>query len=155
GTPVTPQALHDRFRPAAARFLERLLASALTEVVAADPVTIPLLQRFRGVYLQDSTVVRLPDALEANWPGCGGSAESATKAAVTFFVRLDRGSGALTRLIPQPARISDSATAVADEDLPAGALRLADLGFFDVEEFRRLGKRGVFWLSRLLPAAKI
>jgi len=44
---------------------------------------------------------------------------------------------------------------VADEGLPAGSLRLADLGFFDVEEFRRLGQRGVFWLSRLLPATKV
>jgi hypothetical protein len=155
GTPITPQGLDERFHPAAARFLERLLASAMTHVVTANPVTIPLLQRFQGVYLQDSTVIRLPDALEENWPGCGGSAESATKAAVKFFVRLDLSTGAITRLLPQPARISDSATAVADEDLPAGALRLADLGFFDVEEFRRLGGRGVFWLSRLLPATKL
>jgi hypothetical protein len=155
GAPITPQGLDGRFHPAAARFLERLLAGAMTQVVAADPVTIPLLQRFRGVFLQDSTVIRLPDALEGAWPGCGGSAGSAVKAAVKFFVRLDLSTGALTRLIAQPARISDSATAVADDDLPAGALRLADLGFFDVEEFRRLGGRGVFWLSRLLPATKI
>jgi len=155
GTPITPQALDERFQPAAARFLERLLARAMTQVVTADPVTIPLLQRFAGVYLQDSTVIRLPDALEAEWPGCGGSTESASTAAIKFFVRLDLGTGALTRLIPQPARVSDSATVVADEDLPAGSLRLADLGFFDIEEFRRLGQRNVFWLSRLLPAAKI
>jgi hypothetical protein len=155
GAPITPQALDERFHPAAACFLERLLASAMTQVVTANPVTIPLLQRFAGVYLQDSTVIRLPDALEGNWPGCGGSTDSASKAAIKFFVRLDLQAGALTRLIPQPARVSDSATVVADEDLPTGALRLADLGFFDIEEFRRLGLRGVFWLSRLLPAAKI
>src|SRR6516164_2035809 len=46
GTPITPQALDERFQPAAARFLERLLARAMTQVVTADPVTIPLLQRF-------------------------------------------------------------------------------------------------------------
>ena len=155
GTSITPQGLDERFHPAAARFLERLLASAMTQLVTADPVTIPLLQRFAGVYIQDSTVIRLPDALEEVWPGCGGSADSASKAAVKFFVRLDLQSGTLTRLVPLPARVSDSATVVADEDLPAGALRLADLGFFDVEEFRRLGQRGVFWLSRLLPATKV
>lgn len=105
--------------------------------------------------MQDSTVIRLPDALEAEWPGCGGSTESASTAAIKFFVRLDLGTGALTRLIPQAARVSDSATVVADEDLPPGSLRLADLGFFDIEEFRRLGQRNVFWLSRLLPATKI
>jgi Transposase DDE domain len=155
GTSITPQGLDERFHPAAARFLERLLASAMTQLVTADPVTIPLLQRFAGVYVQDSTVIRLPDALEEVWPGCGGSADSAGKAAVRFFVRLDLQSGTLTRLVPLPARVSDSATVVADEDLPAGSLRLADLGFFDIEEFRRLGQRGVFWLSRLLPATKV
>jgi Transposase DDE domain len=155
GAPITPQGLDERFHPAAARFLESLLARAMTQVVTADPVTIPLLRRFAGVYLQDSTVIRLPDALEGNWPGCGGSADSASQAAVKFFVRLDLTSGTLTRLVPQPARVSDSAMVVADEDLPPGSLRLADLGFFDIEEFRRLGQRGVFWLSRLLPAAKI
>jgi hypothetical protein len=155
GTPITPQGLDGRFHSAAALFLERLLASAMTQVVTADPVTVPLLRRFAGVYVQDSTVIRLPDALEGVWPGCGGSADSASRSAVKFFVRLDLRAGTLTRLVPQPARVSDSATVVADEDLPAGALRLADLGFFDVEAFRRLGQRGAFWLSRLLPATKI
>jgi hypothetical protein len=155
GAPITPQGLDERFHSAAARFLEHLLASAMTQLVTADPVTIPLLQRFAGVYVQDSTVIRLPDAREEAWPGCGGSADSASKAAVKCFVRLDLQSGTLTRLVPLPARVSDSATVVADEDLPAGSLRLADLGFFDVEGFRRLGWRGVFWLSRLLPATKI
>src|SRR5262249_57522147 len=117
----------------------------------ADPVTIPLLQRFAGVYVQDSTVIRLPDALEGVWPGCGGSADSASKAAVKFFVRLDLQAGTLTRLVPQPARVSDSATVVADEDLPAGSLRLADLGFFGVQDFRRLGHPRPFSLSPLLP----
>jgi len=155
GTSITPQGLDERFHPAAARFLERLLASAMTQLVTADPVTIPLRQRFAGVYVQDRTVIRLPDALEEVWPGCGGSADSASKAAVKFFVRLDLQSGTLTRLVPLPARVSDSATVVADEDLPAGSLRLADLGFFDVEECRRLAQRGVFWLSRLLPATTV
>lgn len=155
GTPISPQGLDQRFHPAAARFLERLLANAMTLVVTANPVTIPLLRRFAGVFVQDSTVIRLPDALEKDWPGCGGSTDSACKAAIKFFVRLDLTSGALTRLIPLPARVSDAATTVADDDLPVGSLRLGDLGFFDIEEFRRLGQRGVFWLSRLLPAAKI
>src|SRR5262249_52528130 len=117
GAPITPQGLDERFHPAAARFLERLLAGAMTQVLTADPLTIPFLRRFAGVYLQDSTVIRLPDALQASWPGCGGSADSASKAAVKFFVRLDLQSGTLTRLVPQPARVSDSATVVAGEGL--------------------------------------
>src|SRR4051794_3506630 len=37
----------------------------------------------------------------------------------------------------------------AEETLPTGALRLADLGFFDLELFRLLGEADGYWLSRL------
>ena len=33
--------------------------------------------------------------------------------------------------------------------LPRGALRIADLGFFDLDVFARLAGQGVYWLSRL------
>jgi hypothetical protein len=127
----------------------------MTQVVTANPVPTPLRQRFAGAYVQDSTVIRLPDAREGSWPGCGGSAGPASKAAVKFFVRLDLQSGTLTRPVPQPARVSDSATVVAPDDLRSGSLRLADLGLFDVEGFRRPGQRGVSWLGRLLPSTKL
>lgn len=34
-------------------------------------------------------------------------------------------------------------------DLPAGSLRLADVGYFKVDVFKQLNDRGVWWLSRL------
>src|SRR5215467_15987000 len=55
GVAISPQGLDQRFTPAAAQFLQRILEGAMGSVVASDPVAIPLLQRFQGVYLLDSS----------------------------------------------------------------------------------------------------
>src|SRR5438270_11092914 len=74
GTVISPQALDQRFTPQAAEFLHDVLQAAVHRVVAADPVAVPLLQRFPGgVHLFDSTTIALPDALASLWAGCGGT----------------------------------------------------------------------------------
>ena len=45
GVEITPQALLQRFTPRAAECLRQVLASAVAEVIAAEPVAIPVLQR--------------------------------------------------------------------------------------------------------------
>jgi hypothetical protein len=73
GVTVAPQARDQRFTPSAAACLERVLSMAITRVVAAAPVAVPILDRFTAVYLQDSSTIVLPDALADMWQGCGGS----------------------------------------------------------------------------------
>jgi hypothetical protein len=46
-----------------------VLEEAVNMVIAADPVAIPVLQRFNGVYLQDASTIVLPDALGEIYPG--------------------------------------------------------------------------------------
>lgn len=156
GVPVQPQALDQRFTAAAADCLQRVLAAAVRQVVAADPVAVPLLRRFTGVFVQDSTTIALPDALADVWPGCGGGAAREARAAVKFQVRLDLTTGRLAGPFPQPGRAADHSSPLQDgDDLPAGALRLADLGYFDLDTFERLGRRQVWWLSRWQPGTAV
>src|SRR5262249_10008505 len=54
GVEVTPEALHQRFDRAAACCLEQVLCAAVREVVAADPIVLPILDRFREVSFHDS-----------------------------------------------------------------------------------------------------
>src|SRR5919202_2736188 len=105
GLAISPQGLDARFGPEAAALLRRLLEAAVHAVVAADPVAIPLLARFHGVYLHDSSVVALPAALAELWPGSGGSAPAAT---LKLGVRLDLVSGALLGPVLQPGRSHDT-----------------------------------------------
>lgn len=72
GVPISAQGLEQRFGPQAAAFLERLLQDAVLRVVETEPAAIPLLQRFTGVFVLDSTLVSLPRALASLWPGLGG-----------------------------------------------------------------------------------
>ena len=60
---ITPAGLTQRFTAAAATFLQAVLAAAVTRTLAADPLAIPLLERFAAVYLEDSTSIGLPDVL--------------------------------------------------------------------------------------------
>src|SRR5947209_19590928 len=63
GIAITSQGLQERWTPQAAAFMRALFEVALTQVVVADPVAIPLLSRFGAVVLEDSTQVRLLDEL--------------------------------------------------------------------------------------------
>ncbi len=133
----------------AADCLGRVLARAMREVVAAaSPVAVPVLGRFSGVYLYDGSVVALPEALEEVWAGCGGP--HGNTAALKVGVRLELLSGAIGGPALGAGRDHDRTLGLEAETMPAGALRLADLGFFDLKLFGRLGGRGCYWLSRLM-----
>src|SRR5262245_42327229 len=45
GVVITPQGIDHRFTEATATFLKQVLDAAVTQVVASDPVAIPLLRR--------------------------------------------------------------------------------------------------------------
>src|SRR5215212_10079857 len=87
GVAISPQGLDQRFTPEAAACLEAVLAATVTELVAADPVAVPLLARFPAIDIQDTTTVPLPDALAGEWRGCG-SGTAGGAAAVKAHVRL-------------------------------------------------------------------
>lgn len=150
GVPVSPQALDQRFTPTAAACLEAVLGVAVGSVIAADPVAVPLLRRFRGVYVQDSTTIGLPGALAEHFPGCGNaSTPAAQSAALKLQVRLELTTGALDGPVPHAGRTHDRAAPAVGAPLPPGALRLADLGYFSLDSLGALAADGVFWLARL------
>ena len=147
GVNISPQALDQRFTASAAACLQQVLLTAIARVITAEPVAIPLLQRFPAVYVQDSSTIVLPDVFAAQWHGCGGSTASGTSAALKLQARLEMCTGRLDVQL-QEGHASDRA-AVLPGPLPAGALRLADLGYWSLEAFAALAQHEVFWLSRL------
>ena len=97
--------------------------------------------------MQDSSTIILPEIFAAQWHGCGGSTASSARAALKLQARLEMRTGRLDVQL-QEGRASDRA-AVLPGPLPAGALRLADLGYWSLEAFAALAQHQVFWLSRL------
>lgn len=139
GAAVCPSALDQRFTPAAAVFLHALLAQTLQ--AAADhasradaPATDTLLARFTGVYIDDRTPIGLPKALACFFPGTGGSGGPTAALKIPLRMQLRRGSLELSDL--QPGRACDRTSPLSHGPLPAGSLRLADLGYYSLEAFQ-------------------
>lgn len=148
GVSISAQGLDQRLGEAGAVFLEELLGAAVQTVIAADPGAIPLLQRFSAVELLDSSTIALPAALAPWWPGC-----TPGSAALKLHVRFDLCRGRLSGLFVREGRTSDRHTPVQTAPLPAGALRVANLGSFALHTVARL--RDAFWLSRFYSGTAV
>jgi hypothetical protein len=146
GLEISAQGLDQRFTTRAAEFLQALFEVALAQVVVADPVAIPLLQRFAGVCLEDSSTMSLPAALKPLFQGNGGKA---SPAACKIFVRLDMLRGQLTCSPLQNGRKADTATPLETVPTPGRTLHLRDRGFTDLERWKAEDEQGQLVLSYL------
>lgn len=155
GVDASPQAIDQRFTFATANLLRCVLNSALHHTISSDGVAIPILQRFTGVRIHDGTTITLPDALREQWAGCGGHSQLGTSAALKCGVQFDLLTGNLTALDLVSGRTHDSALPCQHTDLPAGSLRLADLGFYDLQRLAEYDRAQVYFLSKLRPSVKV
>lgn len=146
---ISNQALDQRFTSAAADLLKEALNAAATTLIAAQPVAIPLLQRFGAVIIQDGSLITLPEELTTVWRGCGGSTPEAGAAALKIQLRLDLLSGTLQGPLLQDGRTHDQSAVFPEVPARKGRLYLNDLGYFSLDRFRDIDRRGDFFLSRL------
>ena len=142
GMALSTQGLDQRFNAKAAYFLDSLLAEAVQHVVGTVPQAQSLLSRFKGVYVSDSTVVGLPEALGAVFRGPNG-ATAAAKVAVQW----DLHSGAVGLWLSS-GTVHDQRTGPVARTLPPGGLRLNDLGFFKLATFAEDDAAGRYFFSR-------
>jgi DDE family transposase len=154
GVMVSAEALHQRFDRRAASCLEQVLGAAVRQIVAADPIVLPILDRFSEVVAQDSTSISLPEVLAQVWQGCGNGGEHAGNAALKLHLALDLCSGRLRGPHLVDGRESDR-NATLESDLPQGAGKMVDLGLWDLALLARLKARGVYWFSRCLASSAI
>jgi hypothetical protein len=146
---IALQSLHERFNAKAVDCLQRVLREAMKCLFEARPETIPLLRRFPEVCLEDSTTSGLPASLADEYPGCGGSHPEAGRAGLKVIVQLEAITGRVCISEPVSASTSDRALHPSLPAIPRGGLRLADLGFFDLQRMARDTEQGIFWISRV------
>jgi len=147
GVTISPQGLQDRLNERGAAFLKQVLARSLHYLVQAEAGSIDFLKQFKGVYLQDSTTIPLPANLVSEWQGNGN--QVGASAALKVQTVLDYQQGQLGIQLVH-ARQHDCP--LQTTDLPPGALRLADTGYFKVKVFQNLNQREVAWVTRV-PAS--
>jgi hypothetical protein len=148
GVPISAQGLDQRFTEPLAATLRQVLDAAVTQVVTSDPVAMPLLARFTGVVVQDSTTISLPAALASVWRGCGGTAGQGL-AALKLNVRLDLRGGHLDGPRLAAGRTQDRTFLTTDAPLAPGSLWIGDLGFVTLARLRSYAAAGVYWLTRV------
>jgi hypothetical protein len=159
GVSISPQGLDQRFTKEAASFLHQVLDEAVSTIISTNPAAIPLLRRFNGVYIQDSSIIRLPDELCEIWTGCGGSSPQNTSSSVKLQIRWDFSAGGITGPILQSGRENDKSCSLMNEPLPAQALWIAlrrsralffaDLGYFSLTLLADFSADDTYWLTRL------
>jgi len=147
GVKISPQGLDQRFTEVAAACLYEVLQASVGQVIGAEEVVIPLLQRFKGVYLEDSSTIVLPPELAEVWAGCGNTTGQG-KAALKLNVRLELLRGLLQGPMLTDGRTHDRKTALQAQPLSPGSLRLADANYWSLAEFQAMGEAGCYWLSR-------
>lgn len=129
GQAISVQGFEQRVEQAqSVRFMQALLEEVLKCLVTSEAGRA-VLPMFKGVYLTDCT--------RLDGPGLGQK----------VGVRLELQHGQL-QLALMDATAHDQTTPVIEQALPAGALHLADLGFFKLARFQRWNEQGVYWLTR-------
>lgn len=151
GVTISKQGIEEHWTFKTADWLYAVLLRAVHCLISAKGVAIPLLQRFRGVYIEDGSTIRLPDGLERYWRGCrGGNGQATgTKAGVKLTVRLELSEGTLSGPLLQDGRRHESTSLLQQVPLEKGALWIADLGYFALVRLAQLSKAGVYFLMPL------
>src|SRR5438876_7779938 len=92
---MTASGISQRFTAESARLMERVLERLSAEYLQADEeVPVALVRRFRAVFVEDSSVIALPESLATIWQGCGGR-DGNSGAALKLFVRWEVTRGSL------------------------------------------------------------
>jgi hypothetical protein len=151
---ISAQGLDQRFTESGAKLLKSILDQAITQLVQGETPALPILERFSAVYILDSSVVELPEDLTKVWSGCGNGAGTG-QAAVKIEVRLDLLSGEMTGPFLEDGRIHDAVSRIQSVPTAARSLRIADLGYWSLDEMEEIAKAGGFWLSRLKSMVKV
>jgi hypothetical protein len=135
---VSKQAIEERFTMRTADWLLAVLRRGVQLLVCAEAVSMPLLQRFTAVMIEDGSTISLPAALKEVWRGCGGSG---AVAALKLTVRWDVLRGGMSGPYLQDGRQSETRSPLREQQMARGSLWIGDLGYFALTWLTTLGKQ--------------
>ena len=145
---ITPEAVQQRMTARAVAFLRDLLQTAFaklhTEITSCDD---GLFAPFGSVYIADSTGFGLPESLQKQFPGSGGSA---SKAGAGLQLVWEYMSQTFAHFALVPGNVPDNAYVDTVVDLARPhSLFVFDLGYFKLTAFAKIAAAQAYFLSRL------
>jgi hypothetical protein len=145
GVAISKQGLPGRIQKAVP-FLQEMFEQAVRLFRHTLPLEVAVLKQFASIFITDSTVVALPEALQTEFAGCGGSGSAAAaKIQLTFELLY----GALEAVEFEAGRSPDQSYTGHVRRIQPGALYLSDLGYFVVKRFQQIDQQHAYFLSRL------
>jgi len=133
GDRLSCQGLDQRFTEKAEALMKAMLGEALRQEAVSQPEVEGLLGRFNGVWIVDGTI---------------------SDQGYKILTWLNLSDGQIKMEIVPPT-VHDNGVELAHMNLPGGALKLGDLGFFDLDRFAEYNQQGVFWISRYKASTKL
>lgn len=146
GTSVSKQAISQRMTSEWTATIKELLG----EVIGAQSghrVKHKLFSHFRNVWLQDSTILRLPDALFNRFKGNVSQGLRQTFAKLNVVVDVLNGQCIGMEWMSYTIN-EQTISARSIKGIKAGDLIIRDLGYFVIDSFKLLIKRGIYFLSK-------
>ena len=145
GVAISKQGLQGRIENAVP-FLHEMFEQAVRLFRHELPLDLAVLKQFASIFITDSTVVALPEALRDEFVGCGGSgSEAAVKLQLTFELLY----GVMEAVEFEAGRSPDQVYAGHLRRIQPGALYLSDLGYFVVKRLQEIDQQRAYFLSRL------
>ena len=140
--------LSERFTKQAEAFMKGAFEIVLTKSLSSTPV-LQTLEGFTEVRIQDSTTIKLPDALKGHFPGTSGVC---SKSSMKLDFQQDLKSGAMKFEVR--TGVMNDATAEMGT-IKSGSLWLRDLGYFSSNSLKRIAEGGAYYVSRLKCSSNI
>ena len=145
GEHLTRNGLHERLSNNAVEFFTQMLSHVIRIQLPSSQI-LRALKDFEAVILVDSTSISLPENLATLFAGSGGNASSA---GLKIQFGYDLKSCRMFYRVQASTRPDNASENSVVAEVPPGALRLTDLGYFLQEGFVRLHHKGAYFLSRL------
>lgn len=153
GLKISKQGISNRFNEKAVSFWEEVISLYLSRKLKEVTLNSALKSKFKSVRIMDSTEFKLDPNLADEFPGYGGDG---TKACAQIQFEFEMFSGAIKNLSLESSRVSDKASGSKDIDqLQANELLLRDLGYYNLNIYQKIDKKGAFFISRLNPQLNI
>lgn len=146
---ISKQGIDKRFNSSAVEFLNNIFTEYLNKHIQPDSIRSEWKQKFTSIRIMDSTEFKLSENLSGSYPGYNGSG---TKACAQIQFEYDLFNGRIENISLEDALTSDTTYSLNHmETLTPGSLVIRDLGYFNVNAYKKLEDRKAYYISRLKP----
>ena len=149
GQKVSKQGLDCRFNERSVLFIQALFEKYLQKISSRLPQggDCGWMKLFSRILVKDGTRFDLPSAFASHFKGSGGSA---SQAGICIQFEYDLKTGQIHDISTSSANVPDSKNAQLTKDkILEGDLILRDLGYFGLNIFEEMTKKGAYYISKL------